>query len=258
MQRILFAIAVAFALICGPIAPTPAQQVALAKIEVLASGKVATAGGFPKVAQFIPPPFLTGKINKARAFIGQNVNAGTGAGVTFTNAIPGVAYARYVLVFVGGYQNAGGTTTSITIQGVAATKHLDQANGNDIQAAATAFIPAGTATGDIVGVFSASHNAYSYVAYEITGIASVTPVGTGSTTSNNTGVTTTTIAGGFLFGASAVNSSGTNTWTNITKDSDNNDGNHSWSAASIATAGASVTATNNNSAAAGVVQYVSY
>jgi hypothetical protein len=201
-----------------------------------------------------------GGIVKATSFLG-NLNATSGSTATFTSAVSSVAYSRYILCLAGGVASGAGTFSSATIAGVAATPlGSDVTSTNTTARAFIAAIPGGT-SGDIVVNWTGSKEATYLAYYEITGISSTTPIGTGGTTTGNSGQAITTVAGGFLYGFACANSTFTCTWTNITEDFDftGGTGNHSSSGAHIATTGSSVTATANPTSSTQLaVIYVSY
>lgn len=196
---------------------------------------------------------------KATTWLGRQSVAGSGATATFTSAISSVAYDRYILAFAFGVANSAGAFSSATIAGVSATGVQSVNNGNTSGGAFVAFLPAGS-SGNVVVNWAGSHENSFLWLFEITGISSGTPVGTGSATTN-TSVSVTTVASGFLFGAAANNvNNGTFAWTNITEDDDFVGGaQHPSSCAHIATSGSSVSATCTGSGTTQLcVLYVSF
>lgn len=142
-------------------------------------------------------------------------------------------------------RNTGSITcTGITVNGVAATKRIQQGEGsapNQNHAQLWTCPSQGDSTPDIVVTWSGTALRCMLAVWTITGHASLVPTDTDSSTSDPGSVTLTVPAKGAAVGLAADHSASTHTWTGITEDYDQSAGE-----GSFASSGAHV-----NSAAGG-------
>jgi len=167
---------------------------------------------------------------------------------TFSSQNLGVASAdRRIVVTMRGRKLAGGTVSSATIGGVAATIHINRDQASGSTAIISAIVPTGT-TGDIVINWSQSQAVTIISAYSIKGETSSTPDFTSTdytspldVTPTISGLTAIIAAAGFFSASTTCTYGGT---LGLVENSDQSGEDCSYSSASLLTSGSgNVTAT---------------
>jgi hypothetical protein len=201
----------------------------------IACGASAQSVMFPGPGLSIAPKVLT--------YQTTTFTAGSTSPFTFSSLAIGTAAAnRYVIVGIAGTATPS-AVASVTIGGVTATPVVSQVAGNSVAAIYIALVPTGT-TATIVVTFTGATQKCSIGVWSATGI-SATPVGTASSTANPASLALTTVKGGFAVAHMQVDSTGSYTWTNATKEYENSnmDGFTSYSGADALTTTTSLTIT---------------
>lgn len=219
----------------------------------------------PGDSEFILPneavgaPFVRKKrTSKASSYLYTGTQNSTTSTPSFTGLITSVAYTRHLLIGAAGAGSSAGLISSTSIAGVAGTELFEINNGNTAVSFHIAEIAAGV-SGNLALTWSSNKNQHWGHVWEITGLASTTPVDTGSTTADNGNVGLTTVVGGFAFGVAAGGGAVTFSWTNITEDYDAALVSTSSSASHIATTGTALTvASDVSSASSFVVAFIAF
>ena len=164
---------------------------------------------------------------------------GTAASYTFPSQNLGEADAsRIIVVFIRGYRDAGGTISSVTIGGVAATIHLNNSIGDGSTATVSAVVPTGT-SGDIVVNWGLTQAGCTIITYSIVGAGNTTPEFAIADTTTPLSITPT-ISGETAVLAFAGTRSSTATWVwsgtlDVIEDSEQAGDSRSVSSASLLT-----------------------
>lgn len=138
---------------------------------------------------------------------------GSNSGSTYTNAPIGTAASdRIVFAAVSGAGSGAGAVTGVTFDGVAGT--LIEAATNSVSAGAiyACLVPTGT-TCTIVVSFATGKSGTGIGVWTATGLASLTPVDTKTSTTSGASLALTTVAGGFAIGLVLINTTATMTWS---------------------------------------------
>lgn len=146
-------------------------------------------------------------------YVASTMVGGSGTSKTFSGfAIGSASSTRRVIVAVSIY-GTGTNISSVTVAGQATTKLVQQTNGGTMVGIfiTNSAVSSGTTADVVVNISASSSDRWAISTYSAKDLSSITPVGTGSTTSNNGSVTLSGSADGVMVGvggASGYNGSG--------------------------------------------------
>jgi hypothetical protein len=159
---------------------------------------------------------------KSFAFTDSSVNAASLTTYTFATQDLGTpAPDRYVVVGVDYLFSGSRTVSTLTINGVSATRIVGPSSATNVSIEMWgAFVPSG-ATGDVVVTLSGASLGCGIGVWALSGLYSATPVDTGTTNSNPGTDTLNTSSNGYLIAMdTSAAALGTRTWTNLTEQFD--------------------------------------
>ncbi|WHA40578.1 hypothetical protein [Agrobacterium larrymoorei] len=175
------------------------------------------------VAFFCPPPFMkqsTSGLSVVYRYAGQN--SADASIYNFSCPLGAANATRVLIIGVTGRHTAAAVFPTVTVNGIAATS-LIQLNGT-LATKACLFavsVPTGN-TANIVVSFASAATRCTVCVWETTGLISITPLATGSSSTKPFTTNLTTQAGGAVFAVSEFYNYSDSVWTGATEDFDVN------------------------------------
>lgn len=176
---------------------------------------------------FVPPPFILGATEVAVTGAASLSSTTDLTSYTF-NDVAGLGAHSHVFLLIS-FAGGGGTISSVTVEGVTATAITTVANGS--QRVAIYAVAESTAAPDIAVTLSAAPRNIVVGVVACTGVQSLTPVGTATSTSNTPSLNANSSDGGLALACALVVNGGTMTWNGVTEQYDSaleGTDTHSW------------------------------